>query len=399
MQFLTNTNYGFVKYRWHGLTVSLLFILAGLVAYLMHGANFGIDFSGGANVILKFRGEVPLSTLRSELPDATIQQYGRMNENSVLIRLPQQRREGDYAGAIVEQLHKQMNPDAASKHDLNFHGSGSLAAVLQQHDPDTRGSSPAGLQYYETIADRIIDRRSDLGIFTAMQQVTGAQGVTTGIARVLNEQTFLGEFNVLNQETVGPQVGRQLQQKALWAVILSSLAMGAYIWLRFDLTFGVAAVMCLVHDVAVALAFMMLINLEFSLNVIAALLAVVGYSVNDTVVMYDRVRENKRKTRKPLPIGEHLDRAINQTLSRTVLTSGTTLLVLLSLLILGGDVIRSFAWILIVGVIAGTFSTLFLVPAVAVASERRKGRQPAAASATRADAPAAEPSTRNRRVS
>jgi preprotein translocase subunit SecF len=381
MEFLTNTNFKFVKYRWHALAISFAFILAGVVAYMLHGANMGIDFAGGANVILKFREDVPLNQLRSELPDAVIQQYGRAQEHSVLIRLPQQRTEGDYAGEIVEALHTRLNPEGGNKHDLNYLGTDRLAALLQRADPDNRGTNPAALQHYDALAARIIDARSDVGIFHTMQEVSAAEGVTAGVAKVLNEQAYLGAFNVLNQETVGPQVGRQLKQKALWAVILSSLGMGVYIWLRFDFTFGVGAIACTVHDVAIALAFMMLMNIEFSLNVIAALLTVVGYSVNDTVVMYDRVRENRRRIKRSMSIGEQLDLGINQTLARTLLTSGTTTVVLLSLLIFGGDVIRSFAWILLCGVVAGTFSTLFLVPAIALGFERFGGKQPARATA------------------
>lgn len=384
MRFFENPNYDFVKYRWHAVVVSTLIILAAVGVFLTRGINLGIDFSGGANLVLKFGQEPPISQLRDTLKDATIQQYGRPAENSVLIRLPQQNREGDYAGAVVEQLHTQFNPQAANKHDLNYHGSDRLAALLQQADPDNRGTSPAALQYYQDLARRVIEKRSELGIFSSMQQVTSVPGITTNAARVINEQAFLGSFNVLNQETVGPQIGGQLQQKAMWAIILSSLAMGIYIWLRFDFIFGLSAMICIVHDVLIAMAFLLFMRLEFSLNVVAALLTIVGYSINDTVVTYDRVRENRRKIKRPMSLAENLNLAMNQTLSRTVLTSGTVLLVLLSLLAFGGPVIRGFSWILTIGVISGTYSTLLIVPAVAVAWDKwAASRRPAAAAAMR----------------
>ncbi len=174
--------------------------------------------------------------------------------------------------------------------------------------------------------------------------------------------------------------------------------MGLYIWLRFrDLTFGLGAVACIIHDVAISLAFLFIMKREFSLNIVAALLTIVGYSINDTVVMYDRIRENKRKIKKPMSLGEHLDLAINQTLSRTILTSGSVFLVLCALIAFGGDVIRGFAWILIMGVISGTYSTLYIVPAVAVALDNWKGGGRPVPASARTEMPVA--ATQKRRAS
>src|SRR6185369_16272599 len=208
-----------------------------------------------------------------------------------------------------------------------------------------------------------------------MSQVSSVPGVTANDSRVINQRAYPGAFNVLNQETVGPQVGRELQMKAIWAVILSTLAMGAYLWLRFDLMFGFSAIVCIVHDVLVSLAFLFMIRGEFSLNIVAALLLIVGYSINDTVVTYDRVRENRRKLKQRMTLEEQLNLAMNQTLSRTILTSGSVAIVLVALLLFGGKVIHEFAWILLIGVLAGTYSTITIVPAVAIAWDRLTGRK------------------------
>lgn len=395
MQIFVNPDYKFVKHRWKGVAASVLFVLMGVVAYFMNGVNWGIDFAGGASILLKFKDAVPLSQLRSDLHDATIQQYGKAEDRTLLIRLPQQKKETDYAGLIVKDLHAKLNPEGESKLDLNYYGRDRLGALLKQTDPDVRGTQPAAQQHYDDIAKNIIDRRSQLGLFTNMSQATGAPGVTTGVAKVLNEKTYLGKFNTLNQETVGPQVGSELQKKALLAIVLSSLAMGIYIWLRFDFVFGMGAVACIIHDVAISLAFMLMMRLEFSLNIVAALLTIVGYSINDTVVMYDRVRENKRKIKKPMSLGEHLDLAINQTLSRTILTSGSVFLVLVALLVFGGDIIRGFAWILLMGVVSGTYSTLLLVPAVAMVFDKFMSKRQVAAPA-RVEAPRVEASRKRK---
>jgi preprotein translocase subunit SecF len=398
MRIFDNPNYDFIKYRWHAVIISLLLIAVGVGIFLTRGINLGIDFAGGANIVLKFREEVPLAQLRSTLPAATIQQYGAANENAVLIRLPQQKGEGDYAGAVVENLHKTLNPEAAGKHDLNYLGTDRLQGLLQQADPDNRGTNPAAVEHYRAMAKRVVDKRSELGVFTSMNQATSVLN-STNAANVLNQQAFLGRFNLLNQETVGPQIGGQLQQKAMWAIILSALAMGIYIWLRFDFVFGVAAMVCIVHDVLIAMTFLLLLNLEFSLNVVAAILTLVGYSVNDTVVTYDRVRENRRKIKKPMTLGEHLNLAANQTLSRTILTAGTVFLVLLAMLAFGGEVIRSFSWILTIGVVSGTYSTLLIVPAVAVAWDNWNQRRRPSAAAARVEAPRSEAAVRNRKAS
>lgn len=375
MQIFVNSKYDFVKWRFYAVSFSIIFMLLGLGAYLKHGINWGIDFAGGATITLRFKDAVPMDRLRADLAAASIQQYGKPGDNSVLIRLPELSKETDYAGQVVAKLNADLNPQKTTKLDLNFDGKDRLTELLASADPDAKGSSPASRDYYKNIAQNIVARRSELGVFTNMSQATSAPGVTTRIAAFLNDKCFLGAFNLLNQETVGPQVGHDLQQKAIWAVVLSTLAMGVYLWLRFDLMFGASAIVCIIHDVLMSLAFLMMINGEFSLNIVAALLLIVGFSINDTVVMYDRVRENRRKLKTRMTLEEQLNLAMNQTLSRTILTSGSVVIVLVALLIFGGKVIHEFAWILLIGVLAGTYSTVTIVPAVAIAWNNLTGRK------------------------
>lgn len=383
MQIFTNTHYNFIKWRLHAVAFSTLFVLVGFGFLAMRGLNVGIDFAGGANIILRFNEAVPMDKLRGMLSDATIQSYGKPAENTVLIRLPQTGKEGDYAGQVVKSIYQSVNGATEGKLDLNFIGRDAIAEMLKQTDPDHKGTGIDAHDYYYNIGQSVIARRSELGIFRSFSEVTSAPGVSSAAGQQLSQRAALGKFNVLNQETVGPQVGKDLQRKAILAVILSTLAMGLYIWVRFDFKFGLGAIMCLVHDVLVAFAFLCMIHAEVSLIMVAAFLMIVGYSVNDTVVTYDRARENQKKAKTRLPFEEHLNEAINQTLSRTVLTSGSVVLVLIALIIFGGKVIHDFSWVLLIGVLAGTYSTLTIVPAFVIAWNNRvsknKGRLPAPA--------------------
>ena len=183
------------------------------------------------------------------------------------------------------------------------------------------------------------------------------------IKKVLTDQFGADRFEVRRIESVGPKIGEDLRQRGALSVIVATIMMGIYIWFRFDLRFGIGAVIALAHDVLIAVGALMLANYEFDLTIIAALLTIVGFSVNDTVVICDRIRENMRKIKRETLEGI-INISINETLSRTILTTGTALLVLVSLYLLGGAVIRPFAFTLLVGFISGVYSTIFIASPV-----------------------------------
>ncbi len=206
------------------------------------------------------------------------------------------------------------------------------------------------------------------------------RGLPTQVSGALTE-SFKGksDFEVLRVETVGPSVGKDLRRRAVLAVLAATVVMGGYIAVRFEPRFGVGAAVALLHDVMVAVGALSLARMEFDLTTVAALLTIVGYSVNDTVVVSDRIRENMRKNRRE-PLASVMNRSINETLSRTILTGGTVFLVLLALFFLGGEIIHGFAFTLLVGVIVGTYSSIYVAsPIVLYLDFRPRGRAKAAA--------------------
>jgi preprotein translocase subunit SecF len=207
--------------------------------------------------------------------------------------------------------------------------------------------------------------------------------IDQGSQQILNaiEGAGLPSFELLSREIVGPVIGADLQRRGLYATLASLLAIAVYITFRFRVSFALGAVAAVFHDVIVTVAFLVFFGYDLSLNIVAALLTITGYSVNDTIVIFDRVRENMRSRRRD-PLDDVVNLSVNQTLSRTVITSGTTFFSVLALYLFGGEVLRGFAFTMLVGVVSGTYSTVFIASAIAITLSQRN--QPLAASPTAA---------------
>jgi preprotein translocase subunit SecF len=203
----------------------------------------------------------------------------------------------------------------------------------------------------------------------------GARAVIAAI-----EQAGLGGLEMLSTEIVGPVIGRELQLKGIYATMASLVGIMLYIWLRFRLTFAAGAIVAALHDVLVTVAFLSFFNYDLSLNIVAAVLTITGYSVNDTIVVFDRVRENLRSMRRE-PLHQVVNFSVNQTLPRTIITSGTTLMAVTTLFVFGGEVLKPFAFAMIVGIISGTYSTVFIAAAVAIVLSRGEARSRVAGAA------------------
>jgi preprotein translocase subunit SecF len=373
MEFFRNPNIPFLKYKWYFLAFSLVFSVAGVLSMVFwHGVPLGVDFRGGTLVYVKFTHPPDNNQIRSELDrtglhNARIQRYGDPAGNEVLIALDIK----ETSEAALDQGKNQIinaleppNPPAG-KQDLNNASIQALQDYLLSKDPLHTGTDAA--QRYGDLARQIANYRDKTrgGAIASVDELNSA-GIPATVIPALNEGFYTSDFGVRNVEIVGPQVGKQLQTQAKLAVLYSLAGMLVYLWFRFELIYGLAAVVACFHDTLITVGAFSLLNKEISLTVIAAILTLVGYSMNDTIVVFDRIRENVKLLRRE-SLAEIVDRSINQTLSRTVLTSGLTFLTVLSLYLFGGEVLHGFSLALVIGIIIGTYSSIFIASPMLVA--------------------------------
>lgn len=366
--FSKEPNLQFMNKRYIAFALSGLIIAMGAFLFFTKGFNQGIDFTGGTNIEVSFREDISTKDLRSALSDfglgkSQIQQVGK--ENKFFIKtVGDDESEGDKDKNIDAQqeavsttietalMSKEESDLRASKMDLNNQSEKEIAGLLVSKGVSRDAADAA--------AAKLVDLRekNDPTFLINDYSEVEALGLDEQIVKVLKEDGYLGRFTFLSVEMVGPQVGHDLRQKATLATVWAMIGMLIYIGFRFRFIFGIAAVITLLHDVLVSMTFILLFQIEVSLSVVAGILTIVGYSLNDTIVIFDRVRDNltlmKRQEAEVI-----LDRSINQTLSRTIVTSGTTLCTVLALFFFGGEVIHSFSFTLLVGVIIGTYSSIF----------------------------------------
>jgi preprotein translocase subunit SecF len=376
--------------KWYFLAFSLVFSVAGILSMIFwHGINEGVDFRGGTLVYVQFADKPDADRIRhatdaAGLHDAVIQRFGQASAKQEVISLAEKdiNEASLDAGraAIVNALNTHYSPPNAAdkgKLDLNNIGAGALGQFLAQKDPeklDVSAGDAAALQRYTQQAQAIVSHRDDdlNGIFTNLDQLNGK--ADPAVVNLLKQSTYLSSFHVFNQEIIGPQVGAQLRKKAFLATIYSLAGMLVYLWFRFELIYGVAAVVAVFHDTIITVGAFSLMNREISLTVIAAILTLIGYSMNDTIVVFDRIRENLRLSRRE-SLTTLVNRSINQTLSRTVLTSGLTFLTVLSLYVFGGEVLRGFSFALVIGILIGTYSSIAVAAPMLVAYQDYRAKR------------------------
>jgi preprotein translocase subunit SecF len=387
MEFFKGVNVDWMGKAKYFVTLSLVLLAVGWASILKNGGlRYGIDFRGGTLVYVRFAGAPPIDQIRKGLQSAglansTIQSISDIgnsaSQRDVVIGL-EQKGTGDESldagkNAILDVLHKTFGTDSSGKQDFNSITAPALADYLTLKDPLALGAN-AG-DRYKDLAQKLTDARDKDhgGIVTSFDELKNVPGVTQPTLTALAGGFSLGNFTIRNVEIVGPKVGAQLRRQAVLATLYALLGMLVYIAFRFEWIYGAAAVIAVFHDVLITLGFFSLFHYEISLTVIAALLTLVGYSMNDTIVIFDRVRENLRLMRRE-PFAAIVNKSINQTLSRTILTSGLTFLTVVVLYLMGGEVLRAFAFAMVVGVVVGTYSSFGIAAPIVVVWNKYRGQ-------------------------
>ena len=393
MEFFRNTNIDFLGKKWYFLAFSLIFSIAGLLSiFFWHGIPFGVDFKGGTLVYVKFASTPDLNQIRTAmdragLKDPKIQRYGDAANNEVLVALEQKETTESALdqgkNTIIKAL--ESGEQQQAKLDLNNTGPSSLQQYLISKDPLHLGGIDAAARYL-VIAQQIDDFRNKQrgGVLHSVDELKGV--APAEVVSIMEQDFYTSGFAVRNVEIVGPQVGGQLRKQALYATLYSLGGMLIYLWFRFELIYGIGAVVACFHDTIITIGFFSLLNKDITLTVIAAILTLIGYSMNDTIVVYDRIRENIKLLRREA-LADVVNKSINQTLSRTILTSGLTFLTVLSLYVFGGEVLRGFSLALVIGILIGTYSSIAVAAPMLVAYQEWRASRTGRATLPAASAP------------
>jgi len=386
MEFFHEPKFDWMGKKWYFISASLSLAVLGIASmFWHHGLAYGIDFRGGTAVYVKFAQTPNVDAIRHELDAVNLQgnqvvQYDTADKHEFIISLDLRTTSSASALDVGKQdiigvLGKLYGSGPEGKTDFNNASASTIADHLITADPlglASKGTEAATKQYEDLATAMVNYRKSPArgGLINSFNDLKSVPGVAQSVIDALNHDFYLSGYSVFDTEVVGPKVGADLRRQALYVTLAGLGAMLIYIWFRFELIYGVAAVIATFHDVIITLGIFSLLGKEITLTVIAALLTLVGYSMNDTIVVFDRIRENVKLNRRQ-NFKDLVNRSINQTLSRTILTSGLTFLAVLSLYLFGGEVIHGFALVLVIGVIIGTYSSFAIASPVVLFWQQR----------------------------
>jgi preprotein translocase subunit SecF len=398
MELFKNTNFDFLGKKWPFIIASLVLTVAGFSSIALKGGlDYGIDFKGGALMTVKFNSAPPLEKIRSamsRLGDVSVQDFkGGTAQNEVAIGTElknQQERQLNLNRQQMETiLATAFGQPNSGKLDFNNASAESLMERLRE--PLARNGVALSDPQLQKLAQdmRAYADKNYSGLITDFKQLSSVPGMNPGIMNTLQQECYLSSYHVVKVEMVGPKVGAELRTKAVLATLYALAGMLAYIAFRFEWIYGLGAVIACFHDTLITIGLFSIFHEEISMTVIAALLTLVGYSMNDTIVIFDRIRENLKISRRE-PLEQVMNRAVNQTLSRTVMTSGLTFLTVIALFFFGGPVLHGFSFALVCGIIVGTYSSVFIASPIVLFwhnyVDSRKKTAPVVAAAPRMDA-------------
>jgi preprotein translocase subunit SecF len=407
MEIFKNTNYDFLGKKWPFIIASLVLTVAGFASILMQGGlKFGIDFKGGTLMTVKFSQKPPVDKIRSAFSrsgkikgEITVQNFTdpqTQNEIEIGTELVNETQLAANRQAMEEVLAATFAQPGSGKLDLNSASKDSLAARLR--DPLAAAGVPMAEPQLQKVVADILDYRDTpprSGLIADFSQLSSLPGVNAGMMSTLKQECYLAPYTVKKTEMVGPKVGAELRNKAVLATLYALAGMLAYIAFRFEWIYGIAAVIAVFHDTLITIGLFSIFHEEISMTVIAALLTLVGYSMNDTIVIFDRIRENLKIMRRE-PLESLMNKSVNQTLSRTIMSAGLTFLTVVALFIWGGPVLHTFSFALVCGITVGTYSSVFIASPIVLFwhnyTDGRKRTAPVLATAARTDASRKSPS-------
>ncbi|MGB8317811.1 MAG: protein translocase subunit SecF [Ignavibacteriaceae bacterium] len=366
MRIFENLNVDFLGKRNFFYIVSASLFLLGFINMAFRGLHFGIDFKGGTEIVLQFDKPVDIANIRGDIQNiglGTLELKTFGSETGILIRTELQQIPRPIYNKVVANINDSIETIMPGI-PINIIDSSSINSVTYAlPNPDTTN----------ILVDKLFDAGFQTGKVSEEQnnkEMVVRVGISDWIKSNLRDKVKGNNFTVLKEDLVGPKIGSELKQDAVIAIFLSLLVILIYLGFRFKFIFAFGAVVALFHDVLITMGLYAVLygvipglNLEIDLTVVAAFLTLIGYSINDTVIVFDRVRE-EMKIHKTTPLKDVMNMGINKTMSRTVLTGGTTLLTVFVLLLFGGEVLRAFAFTLFFGIIIGTYSSIFVASAL-----------------------------------
>ncbi|MDF1562656.1 MAG: protein translocase subunit SecF [Deltaproteobacteria bacterium] len=382
MQLIGKTNFDFVGKRRTALIFSLVAVLGTTLLLTTRGLNLGVDFAGGTEIQLKFSKDVDANTLRNTMKEigfdkASVQVFGEEGTSEYLVRV-------ERMSLLTPEEHGQIVSELKGKHGEQV--------TVGDYDPnkgdavEVISTEEIQRETFDTIvkdAGLALDEVRALRRGTGWQYTLILEGVSKRLTEQLEAQVGEGTVDLRRVEYVGPQVGKELRRRGFLSLFYACIFILIYLAIRFDFSFAPGAVVALAHDAFLAVGLYAVTGLEFNLTSIAAILTIIGYSVNDTVVIYDRVRENRQRF-SGRGLSDLINQSINETLSRTLITSGTTVLALIGLLVYAQGTIRDFAIAMTFGILVGTYSTVFIASPMVLALEGLINKKLAKSSTARA---------------